>query len=307
MNTIIPEKLKLGDTIGVISPSDPVTPVIKEQLDVGMEFLKRHGFKVELAPNTFNSTLGYSATVKEKAEDINYVFATEQIKAVICSQGGHNANGVLPFLNYDVIEANPKIFLGMSDITVLLNAIYTKTGLVTFHGNDLMWGFGKDCTKYDESEFLNRLVSGKIGVIDKNSNWHCLRKGVAEGKLIGGNLRCLTKLAGTEFFPDLENAILFLEYYGEESPVALVSSCFHHLKQLGVFDKISGLWLGYYKTPTNIPIEQIAQEVTEDYDFPILQCDDFGHNTPNTIIPVGCLAKLDANNRSVELKESYTI
>jgi muramoyltetrapeptide carboxypeptidase len=304
MNKIIPERLKLGDTIGVVSPSDPVTPAIKQQLEAGIKFLKNQGFNVELAPQALSNTLGYSATAQEKADDINQMFAAQHIKAIICSQGGHNANGVLPCLNYELIKANPKIFFGMSDITVLLNAIYTKTGLITFHGNDLMWGFGTDYTAYDENEFLDRLVNGESGLINKNNKWQYIREGLAEGKLIGGNLRCLAKLAGTSYFPNVENSILFLEYYGEESPVTMVSSHFHHLKQLGIFEKIKGLWLGYYKTPSNISIEQIAKEVTKNYDFPILQCDDFGHNMPNTVIPVGCLAKLDASNCCVELIEN---
>jgi muramoyltetrapeptide carboxypeptidase len=111
----------------------------------------------------------------------------------------------------------------------------------------------------------------------------------------------MIKLAGTEYFPNVAGTILFLEDFGEEGTPTEVSNSLHHLKQLGVFDKINGLWLGYYKHKSNITIEQIAQEVVEEFDFPILKCDDFGHNTPNTVIPVGCLGRLDATNCSVEL------
>jgi muramoyltetrapeptide carboxypeptidase len=305
IDTIIPPSLNKGDTIGIVSPSDPIIPETRSQLDKGIQFLEKHGFKIELAANTLKNTLGYSATAQEKADDINKMFAAQHIKAIICSQGGHNANAVLPLLDYGQIKSNPKIFSGMSDITVLLNAIHEQTGLITFHSNDLMWGFGWNCTLYEEQEFLDRLVDKKIGIINKNNKWQCIRKGIAEGKLIGGNLRCLAKLAGTKYFPAMDGAILFLEYYGEESPETLVSAYFNQLEQLGVFRKINGLWLGYYKSPQNIPIEKIANEVTAKYDFPIMQCDDFGHNTPNTVIPVGCLAQLDATNRNLELTVSY--
>jgi muramoyltetrapeptide carboxypeptidase len=301
MHTIVPRRLKRGDVIGIVSPSDPITPSIRSQLDQGMEFLKREGFGVELAPHVLSSSLGYSATAREKADDINAFFAAPQVNAIICSQGGFNSNGALPYIDYSLIKANPKVFLGISDITALLNGIYTKTGMITFHGNDVMWGFGRDYTDYDRTEFLDRLVEGKTGLIQKHKKWICIRPGLAEGELIGGNLQTLIKLVGTEYFPDLEGAILFLEEYGEESTVTSVSGSFHQLKQIGCFEKISGMWLGYYKCRADIPIEKIAEEVTGEYGFPILQCDDFGHNTPNTTIPVGSVARLNATDCTVEL------
>ncbi len=303
MNTLIPPSLRRGHTIGIVSPSDPVVPEIRTQLNKGIDFFQRQGFEVELAPHVLSNTLGYSATAQEKADDINKMFAAKNIDAIICSQGGYNANAVLPYLDYKLIKANAKIFLGISDITVLLNAIYSKTGMITFHGNDLMWGFGRDCAPYDEKEFLSRLVERKTGLVETNKKWQVIRQGEAQGKLLGGNLQCLTHLSGTEFFPNLEGAILFLEDYGPEASATQVSKSFHHLKQLGVFEKINALWLGYYQCPTKVKIEEIASEVTSDYNFPILQCDNFGHNTPNTVIPVGCLAKLDATNCNVQLLE----
>jgi muramoyltetrapeptide carboxypeptidase len=301
MENIIPAALNQGDTIAVVSPSDPITSETKEYLHKGIEFLVRKGFKVELAPNALSNTLGYCATAQEKADDINQMFEASQVKAIICSQGGQNANSVLPYLNYRAIKSNPKIFLGISNISVLLNTVYSKTGLITFHGNDIMWGFGRDFTTYDEREFLTRIVDGKIGRIEKNKEWLCVREGSVQGRLIGGNLECLTDLAGTEYFPNVEGAILFLEYFGEESAPTHLSKSFHQIKQLGVFEKIKGLWLGYYKCKSDVTIEQVAAEVLQEYNFPILQCNDFGHNTPNTVIPIGAQARLDAANCTVEI------
>lgn len=303
MNVYAP-KLKPGDTIGVVSPSDPV--IDKSALESGINKLKELGFKVKLAPNALSNTLGYSATPQEKADDINQMFADSSVQAIICAQGGENANSVLPLLDYDLITKNPKIFLGISDITVLLNGIYAKTGLITFHGNDVMWGFGRNPDQYELDELKRKLMDAEIGMVKKNSEWKTIREGVAEGKLLGGNAACIGKLLGTEYIPDFTDVILFLESFGELDTPTKTSYTLHQLDQAGIFKKIKGLLLGYYKTEQQTEIEDIAREVTNKYNFPILKCDDFGHNTPNTILPIGVKVKLDSNSCSLSFLESYT-
>ncbi len=274
---------------------------MENQFNKGVDFLKNHGFKVKVGKNALNNTLKYSATPQEKAEDMNSMFADKEVKAIICSQGGANSNSILPLLDFEIIKNNPKIFLGISDITVLLNAIYQKTGLVTFHGNDVMWGFGAEHTDYDEQEFVDRLVKGKIGEVKHNSKWKCIKEGITEGVLIGGNLNCLNKLAGTKYQPDFEAKILLLETFDESNAPDDVEAELSRLKQMGVFEKIKGLWIGYYNHKSKIPYEEIVMNVVKDYDFPILKCDDFGHNTPNTTIPIGIKIKLDATNKQIVL------
>ena len=298
---MIPKKLQIGDTIGIVSPSGAVSKELKNQFKKGVDFLKNLGFKVKVGKNALNNTLKYSATPQEKADDMNSMFADKEIKAIICSQGGANSNSILPLLDFEIIKNNPKIFLGISDITVLLNAIYQKTELVTFHGNDVMWGFGNEHADYDEQEFIDRLVKGKIGEVKHNSEWKCVRKGLVEGVLIGGNLNCLNKLAGTEYQPDFEGKILLLETFDEGDAPDDVECELSHLKQMGIFEKIKGLWIGYYNHKSKIPYEEIVMNVVKDYDFPILKCDDFGHNTPNTTIPIGIKIKLDATNKQIVL------
>lgn len=298
---MIPKKLQKSDTIGIVSPSGGVSKELENQFNKGLDFLKNLGFKIKIGKNALSTTLKYSATPQEKAEDINSMFADNEVKAIICSQGGANSNSILPLLNFNIIKDNPKIFLGISDITVLLNSIYQKTGLITFHGNDVMWGLGNELAKYDEEEFIDRLVKGKIGEVKHNSEWKCIREGVAEGVLIGGNLNCLNKLAGTEYQPDFESKILLLETFDESNAPDDVECELSRLKQMGVFEKIKGLWIGYYNHKSKIPYEEIVMNVVKDYDFPILKCDDFGHNTPNTTIPIGTKIKLDATNKQVVL------
>ena len=298
---MIPKKLQIGDTIGIVSPSGAVTKDLKHQLDKGINFLKNLGFKVKIGKNALNNTLKYTATPQEKADDMNTMFADNKIKAIVCSQGGVNSNSILPLLNFEVIKNNSKIFLGMSDITVLLNAIYQKTGLVTFHGNDVMWGFGAEHADYDEQEFIDRLVKTKIREINHNSKWKCIREGITEGVLIGGNLSCISLLLYTEYCPDFSDKVLFLEDCDSEFTPEMIDMNLNRLKQAGVFEKIKGLWIGCYNHKSKIPYEEIVMNVVKDHSFPILKCDDFGHNTPNTTIPIGVKVKLDATNRQVVL------
>jgi muramoyltetrapeptide carboxypeptidase len=303
---MIPKKLSKGDAIGIVSPSTPVTKELAGQFDKGVAFLESLGFNVVIGDHVFSATWGYAASPQEKAEDINRMFANESIKAILCSQGGVTANACLPYLNWKSIREYPKVFLGMSDITVLLNAIQHKTGLVTFHGDDVMWGFGRNPTMYDEQEFIARLMDGRIGQIPQSRERRTVRNGVAEGKLLGGNLHCLLKLAGTPYFPDFTGAILFVEAIGI-TPEAC-DHLFQQLKQIGVFDQIRGVIIGYIDGLQNdekasMQMEDVLLRVTAEYDFPILKTDDFGHNCPNTVLPVGGEVRMNADRGTIVILE----
>ena len=302
----LPKRLNKGDSIGIVSPSTPVRQDLIGQFQNGVAFLERLGFKVVPGLHIFSTSWGYAASPQEKAEDINRMFADDSIKAIICSQGGATANACLPYLDWEAIRASPKVFLGISDITVLLNAIHHKTGLITFHGNDVMWGFGRNPTEYDEKEFVTRLMDGTTGAIPPSRGRCMVRAGVAEGKLLGGNLHCLLKLAGTPYFPDFSGAILFVEALGI-TPEAC-DHLFQQLKQIGVFDQIRGAVVGYIDGLQNdekalMQMDQVLLQVTAEYDFPILKTDDFGHNCPNTVLPVGGQVRLDADERTIEVVE----
>ncbi|HEX3047384.1 MAG TPA: LD-carboxypeptidase [Bacillota bacterium] len=304
-----PFKLRKNDKLGIVSPSSPVTDDVMAQFRQGVDYLKALGFELVIAKNALSNSLGYSASPEEKAEDINAMFCDPGVKAIICSQGGATANACLPFLDWEMISRNPKIFLGISDITVLLNAIHAKTGLITFHGNDVAWGFGREPKAYDRQEFMDRLINGKVGLINSNGARTTVRGGIAEGRLLGGNLGCLLKLAGTPYFPNFEEAILFLESYGF-SPEACHSN-FAQLEQSGVFDKIKGIIVGYIygegAFQRGLHLEDVLTTATAKYQLPILKVNDFGHNCPNTVIPVGAKAKLNADEKTIEIIEACVI
>ena len=304
MTKIIPRKLLVGDTIGVVAPSDPVLPDQEGKLQMGIDYLENLGFKVKLGAHIRSIALGYAATPQEKAHDINVMFADPNISAIICAQGGDTANAPLSLLDWDSIQKNPKIFLGLSDISVLLNAITHKTGLITFHGNDILWGFGNELADYEHREFFRILIEGEIGHIPANQPRARVRSGQATGRLLGGNLRCLLKLAGTPYWPDFSGAVLFIEAY--QISQSGCQTAFLQMQHMGVFDQIRGAIVGYidsmqHKDTPRPHMEDILLDLTRGFQFPIFKMNDFGHNCPNTVLPVGGEVFMDADQGTLEV------
>lgn len=303
---VLPERLRTGDVIGIVSPSAPVEAEQEEMYAAGVAWLKGLGLVVQEGRFIRSSPTGGAPTGRQKAEDINAMFADPTVKAIICSQGGDSAQECLPWLDWDCIRRNPKIITGISDITVLLNAIHQQTGLVTFHGNDVVWGLGRKPGNYDRREFKARFMDGVIGSIPANGPRYAMREGRAEGKLLGGNLRCLLKLADTPYFPDMDGAILLLEALRID-PIES-RSYLQQLRTLGAFERISGAIVGYiygeqkHGGKTGWLESALAQE-SEGHPFPILKVNDFGHNWPNTVFPVGTMARLDTGELTIELLE----
>ena len=128
------EKIKKGDTVGVIAPSSKIDKDDLEVINNSVLLMESTGLKVKFGKNAFKNTLGYGATPKEKAEDINEMFKDKEVKMIFCVSGGFNSNSVFEYLDYDAIKANPKPLIGFSDSTSIENAIYAKTGVITFNG-----------------------------------------------------------------------------------------------------------------------------------------------------------------------------
>ena len=317
---MIPDKLKKGDTIGIVTPSTPITPDYKQFFDNLIEYFNQLGFNVVFAENALAiDKYGVSGgSIAQRADDINNMFRDDKIKAIWCAQGGHTANQILDFIDYESIKNNPKIFMGKSDIDMLLLAINKMTGLITFHTPDPKLGKATDFDfEYSQKAFNDRLIKGKIGMIEKSSEWKCVRKGKATGRIIGCNLMTILKLAGTKYFPDFNKAILFLEDY--TSDIREIIYKLTQLKQIGVFDKISGIVIGYIygfqdkqfldknpkrdKNGNKVNFEDVVLDITKEYDFPILKINEFGHYCPNAFIPINCKAEVDATNLSLEIIE----
>ena len=174
---IIPEKLKIGDTIGVIAPSSPIIGDNVEELNQAKKIIENLGFKVKYSKNIFSNTNNYSATAKEKADDINEMFADKDVKMIWCAKGGNNSNSTFEYIDYDNIKKNPKIICGFSDITSLTNMITEKTGLVTFSGTNFKT-VATDETDYSLKEALKRFVDGSLELGLQGEEYRTIKQGV---------------------------------------------------------------------------------------------------------------------------------
>lgn len=303
---IKPEKLKLGDTIGVVAPSNPIIGDNVEEINRARKIIEDAGFKVKFSKNLFSNTNGYSASAKEKADDMNAMFLDKEVKMIWCAKGGENSNSIFEYLDYEQIKNNPKILCGYSDITSITNIITAKTGLVTFSGTNFKT-IATDETDYSYKEAIKRFVDGSLEIGVKEDIYTTIKDGIAEGELIGGNLSLTRGLVSGKYSINFENKILFLEELGFETGPALASNFLYSLKQNDVFKKIKGLWIGNYQHESGISLEKIILDVIGDeaYNFPIIKSNNFGHIDTKTVIPIGVKAKIDTNKDiKIELLES---
>jgi len=306
MKLIKPPKLKPGDTIGIISPSEPI--IYKKKFMQGVKELEKLGLKVVFGKNVFKRRGGYMAgTIKERIDDIHSMFKNREIKAIFTSRGGFCSNQLLPFIDFSLIKKNQKIISGFSDITVLINAIYAKTGLITFHGPGIEflisnWG------EFTKNYFIKALFQTKpLGDISGLSHWKILKRGKATGRLIGGNLSVLRTLIGTQYSPNWQKSILFLEDC--EITYEDLDHFLTHLKLTNIFEKISGLIIGknshIKKIEKNSSLEKLSffspekiiLEITKEYNFPIISGLDFGHDCEQITIPIGVKATIDTSKK----------
>lgn len=300
-----PKALKRGDTIGIIAPSDCIVGEKRKEVLRAREIVERDGFKVKFAKNLFSDTNIYSATVHEKAEDLNAMFADDEVKMVWCAKGGENSNSLFEYIDYENIKKHPKIFCGYSDITSLSNMIHEKTGLVTFSGTNFKT-IATDETDYSYKEALKRFVDKSLEFGESPTGYKTIQEGIAEGELIGGNIFLTRGMVAGKYSIDFTDKILFIEDLGIETIPAALSNHLYFMRQNGVFDKIKGIWIGNYQHESGITLEKIVMDVLEnDYKFPIIKSDNFGHLDTKTVIPVGVKARIDTSKEvKIELLEN---
>ena len=301
---ILPAKLNIGDTIGVVAPSNPIIGDNIEELNRAKEIAEKSGFKVKYSKNLFSNTNGYCSTAKEKAEDINEMFADKNIKMIWCAKGGNNSNSTFEYLDYELIRQNPKIICGYSDITSLTNIITENTGLVTFSGTNFKT-IATDETDFSYKQALSRFIDGSLKFEPENEKYITIQEGKVKGELGGGNLSLTKELVCGKYSIDFTDKILFLEELGYESDPAVVSNSLYYMKQNGVFDKIKGLWIGNYEHQSGITLEKIILDVLENkYKFPIIKSNNFGHIENKIVIPIGTKAEINTNeNIKIKLIE----
>ena len=282
-------KLKKGDTIGVVNPSDRINDDDIPEIKEAERLLTEKGYNVVYGKNVYKNTTGYGANAKEKAEDINYMYENKNIKAIMSLKGGFNSNSVYEYLDLNIIKENNKIICGYSDSTSYINYIHSKTGNIGFIGPNFKSLNSPDTNYYSLNEMLKRFENNYYDLATDENEFRVIKDGQAEGKLIGGNLSLITELVDEI---DFTNKILFLEEFSFESPSAMVSNYMYRLRQKGIFKRISGIWLGNYEG--DVSIEKILLDTIEDMNLniPIIKSDNFGHIERKITIPLGTKAKI---------------
>ena len=242
-----------------------------------VRFFENHSIDVVQSTCIYEKKGIFPGTIAERAEELMKMFSDESVDEIYDISGGDIANQILDNLDYERIRNSQATFWGYSDLTTIINAIYTMTGKssVLYQVKNMVWG---DCTEEQRYRFVDRK-----NLFDPEFEFVCGDK--IEGVVVGGNIRCLLKLAGTKYFPDLDGKVLLLEALGGDVPQ--ISTYFAQLKQLGAFEKINGILLGTFTT-----LEKNGGDVcklVKEYagDLPIAKTNEIGHGNDSKAIIIG--------------------
>ncbi|QED38910.1 LD-carboxypeptidase [Antarcticibacterium arcticum] len=308
---IIPNRLKAGDTIGIVSPSSAIFE--SEPYEIAIETFEAMGLKVKLGKFVNNRYGHLAGTDEERAGELNEMFKDPEIHAIIALRGGSGAARILDKVDYQTIAKNPKIFVGYSDITALHMAIYTKTGLITFHAplavstwNNFSYPlFRKIIFEGEMALFENPVDKGPNLTVTKN-RIRTISPGVATGELLGGNLSVLTGIMGSQYFPQQwENKILYLEDVGEQ--IYAVDRMMSQLQLGGVLNKISGFVFGKCTDCKpgsgygSLTLEEVIDYYIKPLGIPAYSGAMIGHIDDNSTIPNGLKVQLNADKGTLQM------
>jgi muramoyltetrapeptide carboxypeptidase len=297
---LIPPRLALGDTIGLVAPASSTEK--PERIDEVIAHFKAQGFAVKEGRHLRDRTGYIAGSDVDRAADFNAMFADPEVKAIFALRGGYGSCRILPLVDYAAVRANPKPFVGYSDITALHQALFVKAGLVTYHGPNAneAWQPGNNAAlrralmdPVQKTLIFSREKKGGESIV-------CNVPGAATGRLLGGNMTCLLRLIGTPYAPDFTGAILFLEDIDEKA--YRVDGMFTHLRLAGVLDQIGGLILGRFSHSDPEKQERISAFLHEEaarIGKPCISHAPIGHFPEQTVMPVGTMAELHAEARRV--------
>ena len=321
---IKPAMLKQGDLVGLIAPSGVLDDALIQR---GVKNLESYGFKVKLSNNIRATRGGYAGTVAQRLDDLHGMFLDKDVKAIWAARGGSGCNALLPAIRYDLIRRNPKVLVGYSDITALHLAIYRHAGLVTFHGPVAESAPTDYAVTQMQAVLMSPRPQTEINMSVENDRraatqpefrLRTFRHGVAEGRLIGGNLSLVCALIGTPFAAEIENHLVFLEDIRE--PPYRIDRLLTQLQQSvgrrGERDglkRAAGVMLGMFtrSNPTDSDPSLTRDEVLDDQfgrlPIPAVYGYSFGHIANQFTIPIGIRARLDTTSQTLTLLEAAVL
>ncbi len=295
-----PPKLHRSDKVGIVAPAGPVD---KKQLQNGLDVISEMGFEPVLGKYVHARSRFFAGTDSQRAKDLMDMVRNPEIKAIFCARGGYGTNRVLELLDSKVIRANSKIFVGSSDITLLLHYLYLHCGVLGFHGPMVAGSFGRAPMKQSQEQFKNILM-GKSSVL------HCRKakvfaKGTATGKITGGCLTLLCRSLGTPFEIQTRNRILFIEDVGE--PFYKLDGMLWQLKVAGKFKGVRGIIFGEMvnckpQKPGEGKLEDILADLFPKPEIPIVTHCPIGHGKEIWTLPFETQATLNTLSKTLDLK-----
>lgn len=315
--------LKPGDEIRIVSPSRSMSIIAEEQIRLAQKQLESMGFTVSYSKNSSVSDDFASSSVQDRVDDLHEAFLDANVKGILTTIGGYNCNQLLGSLDYSIIAANPKRLCGYFDITALSNAIYAKTGLISYSGPH----FSTFAMKYGNEytvDYFNRMMTGNASLrIEPAAQWsddawfldqenrsfqtndgpYILNEGMVHGTVIGGNLCTFNLLQGTPFMPSLTDTIVFIEDDYESQPVTFDRDLQSLIHQRG-FEHVKGLVIGRFQRSSNMTRELLAKIISSKAELariPVIANLDFGHTSPMFTFPIGGRATLAAQGIETSL------
>jgi muramoyltetrapeptide carboxypeptidase LdcA involved in peptidoglycan recycling len=323
-NLIKPRKIKKGAHIRIIAPARSLKLLSETTIKEASDRLEGFGFKLSFGKHVSEIDEFNSSSIESRIEDLHDAFADKTVDAILTVIGGYNSNQLLQYIDYELIAQNPKIICGFSDITALVNAITAKTGMITYLGPHFSsWGmkygfeyslenFAKCCMEEIPFDLLpSKEWSDDPWYIDQekrdfitNDGYWILNPGHAIGRVVGGHVRCLNALQGTQYWPGLDDTILILEEDAEISPPLFnrqLQSLVHQLD----FNGVKGILIGRFQKETKMTreiLEKIISTKPELKNLPIIANIDFGHTTPLATLPVGGSLEIMAMADNVKIR-----
>lgn len=296
-----PAALKPGDTVAVVAPSAAIE---RQHLERGVNVLASIGFRVKVSERVLARSGILAGDDRARAGELQACFADPAIKAIFCARGGYGCGRLMPLLDFKAIASAPKVFVGFSDATFLLNALVDFAGTVSFHGPMVAMDFARGLSPRS-LEHMQRLLSGELAGFELEAR-ETVHPGIAEGEVIGGCLSVLVATIGTPYAPNFDGRILFLEDTGEKA--YRIDRMLVQLRQAGALSRVAGIVFGAIRAidgdeSENRLIARFVAEQTAGLGCPVLYGIEAGHGTENFTIPFGVVARIDSAARRIIFTE----
>jgi len=310
---IKPPRLEPGDAVGLINPAGAsLNPAVIGSV---AKNLAKLGLEIRTGRHLMDRYGYLAGRDEDRAADVNAMFADESIRAVLPVRGGWGCNRILPLLDYDLVAANPKVLMGYSDITSLLLAVHSKTGLVTFHGpvgvsdwNAFTVDHVRKILFQGQAPLLVNPSHGESPGLALSSPIHTIARGRSRGRLLGGNLSVLTAMVGSRYLPDWKGSILFVEDVRED--VYRIDRMITQLKLAGILQELRGFVFGKCTgcggeiSPNSFTLEEVLDDHIRPLGIPAWYGAMIGHIHDKLTVPVGVEAEIDAGRGAIRLLEA---